>query len=116
MPRPSIDADVEDIGGSHWLCRIPEIFPDHVEKRAPPRIAGEETVQVAAERAPVAPADLGARLAHERLALPRDRVAAPVADLLAPQVGAPHGPRASPPAPLRPPSRVGRPRRWPQGR
>src|SRR5215467_15551779 len=94
MPRPSIDADVEDIGGSHWLCRIPEIFPDHVEKRAPPRIAGEETVQVAAERAPVAPADLGASLAHERLALLRDRVAAPVTDLVARQVEAAHGPGA----------------------
>src|SRR5262245_22216174 len=94
MPRPSIDAEVQGIGGSHRLRRIPEIFPDHVEKRASPRIVGEETVQVAAERAPVAPGDLGARLAHERLALVRDRVAAPVADLVAPQVEAAHGPGA----------------------
>src|SRR5215468_11438812 len=94
MPRPSIDADVEGIGGSHRLRRMSAIVPDQVEKRASPRIVGEETVQIAAERAPVAPADLGARLAHERLALPRDRVAAPVADLVARQVEAAHGPGA----------------------
>src|SRR5262249_61967881 len=102
MPRPSIDADVEGIGGSHGLRRISAIVPDQVEKRASPRIVGEETVQVAAECAPVAPADLGASLAYERLALLRDRVAASVADLLAPQGRAEDGagaPRAPPPWP-----------------
>src|SRR5215831_5240750 len=94
MPRPSIDADVEGIGGSHRLRRISAILPDQVEKRVSPRIAGEETVQVAAERAPVAPAELGASPAHERLALLRDGVAAPVADLVAPQVEPEHGPGA----------------------
>src|SRR5262245_64465194 len=94
MPRPSIDADVEGIGGSHRLRRISAIVPDEVEKRASPRIVGEETMQVAAERAPVAPADLGASLAYERLALLRDRVATSVADLVAPQVEAEHGPGA----------------------
>src|SRR5262249_49018208 len=94
MPRPSIDADVEGIGGSHRLRRISAILPDQVEKRLSPRIAGEETVQVAAERAPVAPAELGASPAHERLALLRDGVAAPVADLVAPQVEPEHGPGA----------------------
>src|SRR5262245_29149118 len=83
MPRPPIDADVQSIGGSHGLCRIPAVFPNQVEERAPPRIAGEETVQIGAERTPVAPADLGAGFAHKRLALLRDRVATPVADLVA---------------------------------
>src|SRR5215470_10013756 len=94
MPRPPIDADVEGIGGAHRLRRISAILPDQVEKRVSPRIAGEETVQVAAERAALAPAELGASLAHERLALLRDRVAAPVADLVALQVEAEHGPGA----------------------
>src|SRR5262245_15481082 len=102
MPRPPIDADVQSIGGSHGLCRIPAIFPNQVEERAPPRIAREESVQIAAERTPVAPADLGAGLAHERLALLHDRVAAPVADLVAPQVEAVHGPGARRAALLRP--------------
>src|SRR5262249_32146569 len=92
--RPSIDADIQRIDHADGLRPMSTIFADAVEERGAPRIACQEAVQVATEHAPVAPADLGARIAHERLTLLRDRVAAPVAEFVAAECPAPHRPRA----------------------
>src|SRR5215468_4496198 len=101
MLRPPIDADIQRIDHADGLRPMSTIFPDAVEERAPPRIARQEAVQIATEHAPVAPADLGARIAHERLTLIRDRVAVTVANLVAAERRI-RGPRAHCPALPRP--------------
>src|SRR5690348_4628506 len=78
MLRPTIDADVESIGDPDGLRTTSAIFPDVIEERGPPLVAREEAVKVAAERTAAAPADLGADLEHEGLAIFRGGVAAPV--------------------------------------
>src|SRR5215831_2816748 len=102
MLRPPIDADIQRIDHADGLRLMSTIFPDAIEKGGPPRIARQEAVQIATEHARVAPADLGARTAHERLTLVRDRVAATVADLVAAERRVRHGPRAHCPALSRP--------------
>src|SRR5262245_54981375 len=93
MLRPPIDAEIQRIDHADGLRPISTIFPDAVEVRGAPRIARQEAVQVATEHAPVAPADLGAGIADERLTLVRDRVAAAVADHVAAERHLRHGPR-----------------------
>src|SRR5215510_15393229 len=102
MLRPPIDAEIQRIDHADGLRPMSTIFPDAVEACGAPRIARQEAVQVATEHAPVAPADLGARIAHERLALISDRVASTVADLVSAEHRVRHGPHAHCPALPRP--------------
>src|SRR5215813_14763694 len=102
MLRPPIDAEIQRIDHADGLRPMSTILPDAVEACGAPRIARQEAVQVATEHAPVAPADLGARIAHERLALISDRVASTVADLVSAEHRVRHGPHAHCPALPRP--------------
>ena len=60
MLRPAVDTEIDGIGRSDRLKGTPAILSDHVEERRAPLVVGKEPVQVASDRAALAPAHLGA--------------------------------------------------------
>src|SRR4030095_4308227 len=93
MPSPAIEAEIDGIGESNGLGRPSAIFPHHVQERRAPLLVGEEGVEVAADRAIPAAAQLRARVDEQRLA-PARAAGLSMVDLVAGQRPPGQGPRA----------------------
>src|SRR5262245_30305079 len=93
VPSPAIDPAIERLGAADRLARIAAILAHDVEERCAPLVIGQEPVQIAADRAPAAAADLDAALEHYRRRIAR-RLAAAVMDLVAGERSAGDGPEA----------------------